>query len=97
MLPVRRERCCGHCQVSRPGTALASAVLTAASPTRLAVYDRHARKGLEEVELELTDKPPLFYARYMRLIQRCRAEAEDEGRRWSARDVDLALFMLGRG
>jgi hypothetical protein len=79
------------------GTALASALLTAASPTRLAVYDRHARKGLEEVELELTGKPPLFYARYMRQIQRCRAEAADAGHRWSARDVDLALFMLGGG
>jgi hypothetical protein len=34
------------------GTALASALLTAASPNRLAVYDKRARKGLEKVELE---------------------------------------------
>jgi hypothetical protein len=74
---------------------LASALLTAASPTRLAVYDRRAREGLKKVELELPDKPPLFYARYMRLIQRCRAEAAEAGCQWLARDVDLALFMLG--
>ena len=77
------------------GTALASALLTAASPTRLAVYDKRARKGLQKVELELADQPPLFYARYMLLIEQCRAEAADEGHRWSARDVDLALYILG--
>lgn len=77
------------------GTALASALLTAASPDRLAVYDRRARKGLQRVELELAEEPPLFYARYMRLIEGCRAEAAGAGYRWSARDVDLALFILG--
>ena len=77
------------------GAALASALLTAASPTRLAVYDKRARKGLGELELELADKPPLFYARYMMLIEQCRAEAADLGHRWSPRDVDLALYMLG--
>jgi hypothetical protein len=77
------------------GTALASALLTAASPTRLAVYDERARKGLQKIELGLADKPPLFYARYMQLIERCRAEAAGEGHRWSAREVDLALYILG--
>jgi hypothetical protein len=78
------------------GTALASALLTAASPTRLAVYDKRARKGLQRVELELADKPPrFFYTRYMLLIEQCRAEAADEGHQWSARDVDLALYILG--
>jgi hypothetical protein len=77
------------------GTALASALLTAAFPTRLAVYDKRARKGLRKVGLELADEPPFFYARYMKLIEQCRAEAADEGHRWSARDVDLALYMLG--
>src|SRR5207245_1765545 len=43
------------------GTALASAVLTAASPTRLAVYDKRARRGLQKVELELADQGPAFY------------------------------------
>jgi hypothetical protein len=59
------------------------------------VYDKRARKGLGKVELELADEPPLFYARYMMLIEQCRAEAADAGHRWSARDVDLALYILG--
>ena len=78
------------------GTALAPAVLTAASPTRLAIYDKRARRGLQKVELELADRPPAFYSRYMMLIEQCRAEAAEVGHRWSARDVDLALFILGR-
>jgi len=80
----------------RQGTALASALLTAASPTRLAVYDKRARRGLQEVGLELADEPPFFYARYMMLIEKCREEAADAGHRWSARDVDLALYILGK-
>lgn len=78
------------------GTALASALLTAASPDRLAVYDNRARKGLQKVELELSDAPPHFYARYMRLIEQCCAEAADAGWRWSARELDLALYVLGK-
>jgi hypothetical protein len=78
------------------GTALASALLTVASPSRLAVYDKRARKGLSEVELELADGPPLFYARYMRLIEQCRTEAAEQGHGWSPHDVDLALYTLGR-
>jgi hypothetical protein len=78
------------------GTALASAVLAAASPTRLAVFDKPARRGLQKVELQLADNAPAFYASYMTLIEQCRAEAADAGHHWSARDVDLALYMLGR-
>ena len=78
------------------GTALASALLTAAAPTRLAVYDKRARSGLQKVELELPDRGPRFYARYMTLIEQCRTEGTDEGNRWSARDVDLALWILGK-
>jgi hypothetical protein len=78
------------------GTALASALLTAAAPARLAVYDRRARSGLRKVELELADTAPLFYARYVMLIEQCRAEAAEVGNRWSAREVDLALWILGR-
>ena len=77
------------------GTALASALLSAAAPTRLAVYDKRARTGLRKVELELTDDAPLFYARYMMLIEQCRAEGAEAGNQWSARDVDLALWILG--
>ena len=79
------------------GTALVSALLTAAVPTRLAVYDKRARSGLQRVELELTDRGPRFYARYMTLIEQCPNSGADAGNRWSARDVDLALWILGRG
>jgi len=77
------------------GTALASALLTAAAPARLAVYDKRARRGLQKVELQLTDRGQRFYARYMSLVEQCRAEGADAGNRWSARDVDLALWILG--
>ena len=30
----------------------------------------------------------------MMLIEQCRGEAADAGNRWSARDVDLALYVL---
>jgi hypothetical protein len=43
------------------GTALASAVLTAAAPTRLAVYDKRARRGLQKAGLELADQGPAFH------------------------------------
>lgn len=79
----------------RQGTALASALLTAASPDRLAVYDKRAHRGLQKVELELPNASPHFYARYMSLIEQCRAEAANEGHQWSAREVDLALWVLG--
>ena len=79
----------------RQGTALASALLTAASPDRLAVYDKRAHLGLQKVELELPNASPHFYARYMSLIEQCRAEAANEGHQWSAREVDLALWVLG--
>lgn len=63
----------------RRGTALASALLTAASPDRLAVHDKRAHLGLQEIGLELPDVSPRFYARYMSLIEQCRAEAAVEG------------------
>jgi hypothetical protein len=50
--------------------------------------------GLQKAELELPNASPHFYARYMSLIEQCRAEAVDEGHQWSAREVDLALWVL---
>ena len=78
------------------GTALASAVLTAVCPARLAVYDKRARRGLRDVEPELADDAPRFYATYLTLIEQCRSEALQDGHRWSAHDVDLALYILGK-
>ena len=56
------------------GTALASALPTAAAQIGSPVYDKGARNGLRKLELELADDAPLFYAKYMRLIEECRAE-----------------------
>ena len=76
---------------------MSSAVLTAIKPDGLAVYDRHANNGLKRVELDLADDEPDHYAAYMRRIEQCRAEARAvRGHRWSAHDVDLALYVLGK-
>lgn len=77
------------------GTALASAVLTAACPERLAVYDRRAKSGLNYLGLTLTGKEERFYGLYMHLVEQCRSEMAAVGRRATARQIDLALFMLG--
>jgi hypothetical protein len=78
------------------GTALASALCTAAAPHRLAVYDQRARTGLHRVGLELEDKGADFYRRYLLLLEQCQQEVAQEGVTWTLRDVDLALFQLGR-
>jgi hypothetical protein len=80
----------------KQGTALASAVLAAAAPTRLAVFDKRAHSALGQVGLELPGNAPGFYAHYTSLIEQCRTEAAGAGLTWSARDVDLALYMLGK-
>ncbi|WP_246036221.1 hypothetical protein [Sinomonas susongensis] len=76
------------------GDALASALLLAAAPTRMAVYDRRAQIGLESLGLSLS-RAPGRYARYMKLVEDLRGLAELHGFSWSARDVDLALYSLG--
>ncbi len=78
----------------RKGDALASAVLTAAAPLRMAVYDSRAQRALETLGLTLTDESGR-YGRYMGLIDELltrRQPSEDE---WTARDVDIALFWIG--
>jgi hypothetical protein len=79
----------------RNGAALASALLTAAAPTRMAVYDERARRGLTELGLELTEWTHL-YRRYMDRVEALRAFANDHDMEWTARDVDVALYWLGR-
>jgi hypothetical protein len=81
----------------RMGSAMSSAVLTAIRPDGLAVYDRNANRGLKRVELDLADDEPDHYAAYMRRIEQCRAEARAvRGHEWSAHQVDLALYVLGK-
>lgn len=77
------------------GDALASVVCFVAAPKRLAVYDSRAHSGLQRLGLVLDNRPGR-YGRYLALVEQCRAELADQGRVWSARQVDLALYQLGR-
>lgn len=77
----------------RNGFALASALLTAAAPERLAVYDRRAHTGL--TMLGLAPKRGYSYGDYIERLEVLRLAAHDRGRGWTNRDVDLALFSLG--
>ncbi|WP_200938333.1 hypothetical protein [Aeromicrobium sp. Root472D3] len=76
------------------GDALASAVIYALAPGRMAVYDRRAQAGLELLGLELTAKSGR-YGRYMALVDQLVNEARVEGLGLSAREIDLGLFTLG--
>lgn len=51
----------------RTGDALASAVLTAAAPDRMAVYDRRAHNGLRTLGIPLSHAPGR-YSRYIEAI-----------------------------
>ncbi len=78
------------------GDALASALILAAAPNRMAVYDRRAHRGLKKLCLSLNNRPGR-YRRYMELVEQCRAElAEQAAGPHTAREVDLALYWLGR-
>jgi hypothetical protein len=77
------------------GDALASALLLAAAPSRMAVYDRRAQAALAVLGVRLSAAPGR-YGRYMALIETLRGELSASGAGdWTARDVDLALFALG--
>ncbi|MFJ8469939.1 hypothetical protein [Streptomyces swartbergensis] len=79
----------------RTGDTLASAALTAAAPTRMAVYDRRVQHALDTLGLTLT-RTPGRYSRYMQLLddllQHNRAPADG----WTARDIDTALYWTGK-
>ncbi|MCE0488135.1 hypothetical protein [Ornithinimicrobium sediminis] len=76
---------CGH------GHAVASAILTASAPRRMAVYDRRARAGLSVL---FDGNIPRWYSypAYMETVDHLRAQV---GPDWTNRDVDLALYKLG--
>jgi hypothetical protein len=76
------------------GDALASALLVAAAPDRMAVYDRRAHAGLELLGEPLASSSGR-YGRYMHLIEKLLVMAHQHGYPWIARDVDLALYRLG--
>lgn len=77
------------------GDALASAVLLASAPDRMAVYDRRAQAGLESLGITQSSARGR-YRRYMALLEQLRVAVDDpRGRIWTNRDVDLALYSLG--
>lgn len=77
----------------RTGDALASAVLTAAAPDRMAVYDRRAHSGLRTLGITLSHAPGR-YSRYIEAIDQLLADAPAPIRNWTARDMDTALYWL---
>lgn len=79
------------------GSAMSSAVLTAIRPDGFAIYDSNANRGLKRVELDLAADEPGHYAAYMNRVEQCRAGARARrGHDWSAHQVDLALYVLGK-
>ncbi len=79
----------------RFGDALASAILVAAAPHRMAVYDRHAHSGLTSLGYDLSSERGR-YGRYMGIVEELREIGLEHDSEWTARDVDLALYQLGR-
>lgn len=77
----------------RTGDALASAVLTAAAPDRMAIYDHRAHSALHTLGIPLSHTPGR-YSRYMEAIDQLLAAAPALIRGWSARDMDTALYWL---
>lgn len=75
------------------GDALASAVLTAIDPSRMAVYDRRVDRSLKTLGLGFTGG----YGGYLRLLGELQHHLGDAEHGWTARDVDLALFWLREG
>ncbi|KUN38619.1 hypothetical protein AQJ30_13845 [Streptomyces longwoodensis] len=77
----------------RTGDALASAILTAAAPERMAVYDQRAHSGLLTLGIPLSHAPGR-YRRYIDAIDRLLAATPAPIGHWTARDMDTALYWL---
>ncbi|MET9412209.1 hypothetical protein ABZX90_41855 [Streptomyces sp. NPDC002935] len=77
----------------RTGDALASAVLTAAAPDRMAIYDRRAHNGLRALGITLSHAPGR-YSRYIETIDQLLAAAPAPIRGWTPRHMDTALYWL---
>ncbi|WP_256363323.1 hypothetical protein [Streptomyces sp. TRM70350] len=80
----------------RTGDALASAILTAAAPTRMAVYDRRVPHALDNLGLPLTLTPtPGRYGRYLQLLDDLLQHPRAHTDGWTARGIDTALYWTG--
>jgi hypothetical protein len=81
----------------RTGDALASAILTAAAPQRMAVYDQRVQHALNTLGLTLTlTLTPGRYGRYLQLLDDLLRHGGPHADGWSARDIDTALYWTGR-
>jgi hypothetical protein len=78
----------------RTGDALASALICAANPRDMAVYDRRADHALKVLGLGVSPKPGR-YGRYIQTVTSLRDAAAQTGITWTARQVDLALYAFG--
>jgi len=78
----------------RTGDALASAILTAAAPQRMAVYDRRVQHALDTLGLTLT-RAPGRYGRYLQLLDDLLRYGAAHADGWTARDIDTALYWTG--
>jgi hypothetical protein len=78
----------------RTGDALASAVLTAAAPQRMAVYDRRVQYALDTLRLPLNPTPGR-YGRYLQLLDDLLHHGGAHADGWTARDIDTALYWTG--
>jgi len=76
------------------GDALASAVIVAAAPTRMAIYDRRAHHGLSLLKIKLTNSSGR-YSRYMQEVQNLIGLFMEHDQTWTAREIDQALFTIG--
>lgn len=77
----------------RRGAAVASTILTAGAPDRMAVYDRRAVAAFKR--LQYTD-PRGYYSRFMSTVcELADMVNRSTGASWWPRDVDKALFVLG--
>ncbi|MFD7941358.1 hypothetical protein ACFV4T_43840 [Streptomyces sp. NPDC059755] len=77
------------------GDVLASAILTAAAPQRMAVYDRRVQHALDTLGLTLTPTPGR-YGRYLQLLDDLLQHGAAHADGWSPRDIDTALYWTGR-
>jgi hypothetical protein len=79
----------------RTGDALASAVLTAAAPNRMAIYDQRAHSALHTLSITLSHAPGR-YTRYIEAIDQLLTTAPDPMHHWIPRDMDTALYWLNQ-
>ncbi|MET7765739.1 hypothetical protein ABZS71_28355 [Streptomyces sp. NPDC005393] len=78
----------------RTGDAPASAVLTAAAPQRMTVYDRRVQQALQTLGFTLS-RAPGRYGRYMNLLDTLLSQGGQQADGCTARDLETALYWIG--